>query len=239
MAAKTFQELYTDALTQIDELTGSNAATAKTIVKAGINEAYAEAAGIRDWKTLENNTTITTASGTEEYTPIASSTSTPRIRRIQSIKDETNKVFLGELQREVFEQSYPYVDTSTDTGKPKVWYVSGYDSNRDIKVKLYYVPDGTYTLRVVFYEEPLALSGDSDEPRIPDQFHYGLTYLGIAKYFEFYKDPMGTYYRQLHEQFKNKIETIEWGDTDEMPAFRTEEPAQAVVTGKIGRIYNR
>jgi len=242
MAAKTFLQLYTDALTQADETAGSGAATAKTIVKAGINESYAEIASIRDWKTLENTGTFSTASGTFEYTPVTSSASVCRIRRIQSVIDESDNRYLAEVKRSDFEKSYPYVDTTStaNLGSPTLWFQSGYTSNRDIKIKLYVVPNGAKTIRAYWYEEPLELSADGDIPRIPDQYHYGLVYAGLAKYFEYQKDPIAPYYRSLHEQYKQKVLNNEWGDSDQMPQMTPEGfPNQAVVIGKIGRVYNR
>lgn len=242
MAAKTFVQLYTDAIQQADESAGSGASTAKTIIKSGINESYAEVASIRDWKTLENTGTISTVSGTFEYTPVTSSAATCRIRRIQSVMDETANRYLAEIKRSDFEKSYPYVDTtlSANLGAPTLWFQSGYTSNRDIKIKLYVVPNGAMTIRLYWYEEPLELSADADVPRIPDQYHYGLGYLGLAKYFEYQKDPIASYYRTLHEQYKQKILDNEWGDSDQMPQIMPQGFAnRAVIVGKIGRIYNR
>lgn len=239
MAAKTFLELQNDALRQVDELSGSGSATARVIIKNGLNEAYSLIAGIRDWKTLENNTTVTTASGTQEYTPITSSSATPRIRRIQSVIDETNNILLEEVRREVFERSYPYV-ASTDTGKPKLWFESGYtnSSSRDIKIKLYQVPDGTYTLRVNYYEEPLEMQSDDTIPRIPDQYHFGLELHAIAKYYEYQRDPSAAYFKGEFERFKKDILAAEYGDTDEMPSIIPQDRKSSGITGKIGRIYN-
>lgn len=238
MASKTFVELYTDGLTQADELTGASSAAAKTIIKTGINESYAEIAGLKDWDTLTNSTSVSAAAGTEEYTPITGSSSVCRIRRIQSITDTTNNRYLNEVKRELFIRQYPSVSTTTDRGTPTLWYVSGYTSGRDIKFKLYLVPNSAATLKVLFTEEPLELSADSDVPRIPDQWHYGLSYLGLAKYFEYQQDPLANYYRSLHDQYKKKVLDAEWGETDEMPQMTPETASRGFVTGKIGRVYN-
>jgi hypothetical protein len=231
--AKTFLELQNEALEIVDDtLTRS-----RNIIKKGINEAYAEIAGIRDWDTLLNNTTVTTVSGTQEYTPIVSSDAVPRIRRITSIVDETNNRELQEVRRDVFKKNYPYV-ASTDTGDVTIFYISGYDTNRDIKFKVYKVPNSSLTLRVEYYEEPLEAQSDDHIFRIPDQFHSGLIYLGIARYYEFHKDPAANYYRELHEELKAKILGIEYGETDEMPSFQPQQLKSNCIVGKIGRIYN-
>ena len=240
MAYKTFQQLYTDTLTQIDESSGSGSAIAKTIVKAGINEAYAEVASLRDWDNLRNNAAITTASGTWEYTPVTASSSVCRLRRIISVLDETNNRFLTEVQREEFEKTYPSVSTSSTTyqGSPQLWFISTETAARDLQIRVYQVPNAVMTLRVWFYEEPLELSADTDVPRIPDQFHYGLTYLGAAKYFEYQRDMMSMYYRDMHEAFKAKILTNEYNPTDEMPQIQPLGRGQTFIKGKLGRIYN-
>lgn len=240
MAAKTFAQLYTDALLQADELTGSGTATAKTIIKAGINEAYSDIAAARDWKILEDDAAVTTTSGTMEYTPVTSSSTTPRIRRIQSVLDETNNRYLQEVTRDDFERDYPYVDTTSanNLGQPTYWFSSGYDSNRDLKIKLYQVPNSTLSLRVFYFFEPVELSADADIPLIPDQYHYGLTYLGLAKYYEYQKDPIASYYRALYEDYKRKILDAEYGETDEMPSMQPQTRNRGYVIGKIGRVYN-
>lgn len=233
MAQKTFLQLTQDAQRQCDD----DSSIAKLIIQSGINESYSEVAGLRDWKQLENNTTIPAIAGTQEYAPVTSSSSVCRIRRIESVKDETSNKYIDYIQREVFEKSYPYV-ASTDTGTPSLWYISGYNTNSDPLIKLYKVPDSSRTYRVIFYEEPLELISDLDIPRIPDQFHNGLTYLGLAKYFEYQKDSFSTYYRQMHEAYKAKILTIEYSPYDEMPSITPVQRSKAWVVGKIGRIYN-
>jgi hypothetical protein len=175
-----------------------------------------------------------------EYTPIEASTSICRIRRIQSVIDQTSERYLSELRREDFETQYPYVDPSeTDNqGAPLVWFQSGYDSNRNIKIKMYPVPEAARTILVTFTEEPLALVTPADVPRIPDQYHFGLTYLGLAKYYEFMKDPVASYYRSLHEDLKRKMLEAEFGTTDDMPQIKPMTPGGPVIQGKIGRVWN-
>jgi len=240
LAAKTFEQLYTDALTQADETEGSSASIARSIIQRGINESYSEVAGLRDWPTLQNTTTFSTTANTNEYTPVTASSIVCRIRRVISIIDETNKKYITEEKLDRFNQVYPYVDTTNDVGIPSIWYESGYTSARDINIKLYKVPDSTYTMRAFFFEEPLELSADADVPRIPDQFHYGLEYKGLAKYYNYQKDLITAgQYMQLHEDFKRKILSAEIGFSDEMPAIQPlTQKNGGYVIGKIGRIYN-
>lgn len=207
---------------------------------AGINEAYVDIASIRDWKTLENSGTVTTAVGTWEYTPVTSSGAVPRIRRIESVIDETNARYLEEVQREAFEQKYPYIDptAANNQGSPLYWFQSGYTPNRDIKVKVFQAPNAALTLRAVWYEEPLDLVNDADIPRIPDQWHYGLVYLGLAKYYEFQKDFVSIYYRNLHDAYKAKVLEAEYADTTEMFEIQPIRLRNRFVRGKIGQVYN-
>lgn len=234
MAYKTFSQLYTDGQTQADD----SSSTALTIIKSGINEAYADIAASRDWDGLLDYATVSTVAGTEEYTPVTSSSSVERIRRIKSIVNQTSNQFLQNVDKELFRQNIPYVNTTTDRGTPTMWYFSENDSNRDMKIKLYPVPDQAYTLNVEYYKEPLELTNDADVPLIPDQYQYGLVYLGLAKYFEYQQDTLATYYRQLYEEYKRKILLNEWDNVDKMPAMTTQNVNQSYVKGKIGRIYN-
>lgn len=246
MSAKTFQQLYTDALTQADELSGSGSSVAKTIIKAGINESYAVASGARNWKTLENTGTISTVNQVNEYTPVVSSTSVPRIRRIESIIDQTDNKYLSEVRREVFERTYPFIDVTNvnNQGTPLYWYQSGYTTGsgivtgRDVKIKIYRVPTTVLTLGLTWYEEPLELSADTDVPRLPDQFHYGLTYWALAKYFEFQKDFISLVYRNLHNEWMQTLLDEEYGFSDAMPEMQAYQKEQTFIQGKVGRIYN-
>lgn len=242
MAAKTFAQLYNDALQQVDETSGSGSTTAKQIIKAGINESYAEAAGLRNWPTLEDNTTISTVSGTAEYTPTASSVSggVPRIRRLVSVLDETNNKYIQQIDQRIFEKSYPFVDPSStnNQGNPRLWYETGYDSSRNVKVKVYPVPKSVLTLRVRYFFEPLELVGDNSIPLIPDQFHYGLGYWAIAKYYEFQREFISNYYRQLHQQWIIDMQNAEYGPVIQAPQMNPLTRNQNYVIGKIGRIYN-
>lgn len=240
MAAQTFSALTDDALSVADEATGSGSTQARTLIQAGINESYSEIAAARDWETLKTDVGVTTATGTMEYTPVNSG-SVARIRRIISVIDETNNNLLEEVTEKNFNTVYPYVSTSSSAnqGSPRLWFISGYDSNNDVKIKVYPVPNSVMTLRVKHFFEPLALTSDTDKPLIPDQFHYGLEYKGLAKYFEYVKDPIASYWLTKHEDFKQKILDFEYGPTEEMPQMQTQGRNRGFVTGKLGRVYNR
>lgn len=242
MASKTLLQLQNDALQQTDEVAGSGSTTALQIIQRGINESYAEVAAIRDWDQLKNTATTSSIVGTNLYTPVTSGSTIPRIRRIINVVDQTTPRNLNETDRQRFEYQYPFVDTtnSKNQGAPLLWMVYDYtNSSRDLRVMVYPVPSTVLTLGFTFYEEPLELSAPTDIPRLPDQFHYGLSYLGLAKYFEYQKDPLASYYRQMHEQFKVKILNDEWSDTDEMPEMKPQLRNRAVILGKIGKVYNR
>lgn len=235
---KTFLQIYTDALTQADETAGSGSAIAKQIIQSGINEAYADVSGIKNWKELENSVIVNLTPNVNEYTPITNSITVPRIHRIESIVDQTNNRYLTNVDREIFERSYPYIDPNVNVGDPTIWYESGFNANRDIKFKVYQVPDTNITAQVIFYEEPLPLSSDGDIPRIPDQWHYGLSYLGLAKYYEYQHDFLSIYYRDQFEAYKAQIMMSEYNDTTVMPQFNPQPRNRGFVIGKIGRIYN-
>lgn len=240
MAARTYAQIYNDALQEVDETSGSGATTAKAIIKAGINESYSQAAGLRNWKTLESSKSLTTTNGTAEYTPVTSSASTPRIRRIISILDQTNNKYIKEIERSVFEKSYPFVDptVSGNLGNPRLWYESGYSSARNMKVTFYQIPNSALTLLVRYFFEPLALVNDTDIPLIPDQYHYGLGYWAIAKYFEFQREGISNYYRQLHQSWIADMLSAEYGPVVEAPQIEPVTRANNYIIGKIGRIYN-
>lgn len=242
MAYKTFAQLYNDALQETDEVAGSGSSTAKQIIKTGINEAYAEVASLRDWDQLKNQITFPTVNLTAIYTPVTSSASTPRIRRIINVNDFTTPKTLDEIVRNRFELKYPFVNPANtgNLGSPLLWMPYDYtNGSRDLRIQFYPIPNAVITIGASFYEEPLELVQDTDIPRIPDQYHYGLVYVGIAKYFEYQKDPIASYWRGMHETYKQKILNNEWSDTDEMPVLNFQTRSRAVVIGKIGEVYNR
>lgn len=124
-------------------------------VKRWVNEAYHELCEEADWPFLE--TVVTGAA------PLALT----RARNVAVVYDDTDKCDLTpSTQQAVISQ---YGDVPTD-GIPLYWY-SVTSATDTITVKTAPAPSGK-TLRVVFYQHPADLSGDTDEPIVPSRWHY-------------------------------------------------------------------
>ncbi len=65
-----------------------------------------------------------------------------------------------------------FVTLQTSTGDPQKWYRYGN------KVIFDYAPEEQKWFRMEYYRLPLDMSSDSDEPELPEEFHYGLVLWG-------------------------------------------------------------
>ncbi len=65
-----------------------------------------------------------------------------------------------------------FVTLQTSTGDPQKWYRYGN------KLIFDYAPEEQKWFRMEYYRLPLDMSSDSDEPELPEEFHYGLVLWG-------------------------------------------------------------
>lgn len=115
-----------------------------------VNRALRRVSGEYDWPWLQTTETITTAAGTQAYTPTSGYRKTLRLR----YEDQD----LVELQPRDAAQYHNV------TGSPVGFFTE------DDKVHVVPTPDGVYSLHHVYQARETALSSDSDTPLLPDEY---------------------------------------------------------------------
>tara|TARA_R110002012_G_scaffold301238_1_gene501419 strand:- start:35 stop:688 length:654 start_codon:yes stop_codon:yes gene_type:complete len=144
-----------------DEITNITDTTYSKMVGDFVNDAKKEVQNSHDWSALRSAVTVTTSSGTSEYS-ITGSKEDPKI--ISAIND-TQNLFLT-YQTPVWMDN-AYFNTDAPSGAPDTYTFNGIDSNGDVKIKLYPTPDASYSLRFSLVIRPAELLSNTDEVTIP------------------------------------------------------------------------
>jgi hypothetical protein len=135
--------------------------TYSTMVGDFVNDAKKSIESSHDWSALRSAVTVSTSSGTSEYS-ITGSGPDPKI--IDALND-TQNLFLT-YQTPVWMDN-AYFNTDAPSGAPDTYTFNGIDSNGDVKIKLYPNPDATYSLRFNLVIRPAELSANTDTVDIP------------------------------------------------------------------------
>jgi len=135
--------------------------TYSTMVGDFVNDAKKSIESSHDWSALRSAVTVSTSSGTSEYS-ITGSGPDPKI--IDALND-TQNLFLT-YQTPVWMDN-AYFNTDAPSGAPDTYTFNGIDSNGDVKIKLYPNPDATYSLRFNLVIRPAELSSNTDTVDIP------------------------------------------------------------------------
>lgn len=130
------------------------------------NEALQAISTEMDWPWLTDSTTFATVGGTATYALPATSVST-----LQLIIDGYAPMNLRSIQ-EI--RTWPVVDR----GVPSEYTI------HDEQIVLRLVPDGIYTVIHDFVRFEPALTQDSDEPLMPEQYHFAIVHMAAALAFE-------------------------------------------------------
>jgi len=187
----TFLEMYTLA----EDIIGDSTAATGARIKKFINFGQKDFASRYDWPFLQSSSTFNTTSGTEYYD--LSTT----CGKVIDLRDSTNETYLPEYNERIFNSVKPSTD-SADTGKPLYWYpvsVSTGTSSEQIRVNLYPIPDGTYTVKYNFFKNVIDLSADSDYSLIPAKYHSTILDYALMREFEKRRSSMANYYATKYE----------------------------------------
>ena len=112
-----------------------------------INQSYLELASEYAYPQLSTSTTITTADGTAAY-----ELSVSNLLRFTDIVNSTIPFTLRTMSEN---QYHDFTQGSTsNSGTPVYWYVSGVGSNDRYEVTFWPTPAGTYTLNVHYVQAP-------------------------------------------------------------------------------------
>ena len=126
-----------------------------------INDSKRRVENAFDWNALGSIITVTTVSGTTNYSIVGSGS---RFRTLQ-VLNTTNKYQLinapvNQIDRDLL------ISTVTNT-EPTYYAFNGVDSSGDTKVDLYPTPNGTYTIKFSLIVPQVDLSADADILTIP------------------------------------------------------------------------
>ena len=133
-------------------LSSSDAFAADADITELLNEVASSIAAERDWPWLETSATLSTSAGTATYSPPADwmRTRSLQIPGYQPLDGKNSRAQLDE-----------WMPTSTSTGMPVHWTVSG-----DL-IRLYPTPDAVYAISHVYYRTETTLDDGADNPLMP------------------------------------------------------------------------
>lgn len=148
----TFLEMQT----RVGEYVGNRADITSTMIKASINETYKELAiPFRFHEQEYEDATITTVDGTESYTVPTGAYA------IVEVKDQTNHFVLEQVDQNAYDEMR---DPDLEGPPEKFMNWAG-------KIYIWPVPDDVYDLLVRFKKLPADMTGDTDTPLLPLDWH--------------------------------------------------------------------
>lgn len=143
-----------------DVVAGVNDTTYSTMIADLVNIAKTEIETSFKWNVLRDTITVNTVNGTFRYILTGTGTQSPIIDAYNDTDDiELRKVSVTYMNR-VF-------NGVTSSSSPTMYSINGSDSNGDLQVDVYPVPDGVYNLDFNIVLKQADLSADTDEPLVP------------------------------------------------------------------------
>lgn len=131
-------------------------ATMNRIVNRALRQIGREA----EWPWNQGSETINTVADTPAYTPAAAWTKTIRLRY-----EDRDLVEMSPRDAQQF---------ANDTGSPRIFYIE------EDQIHVVPTPDGVYAIEHVYQGVETALSGDTDEPNLPDRYLDWLVYTALV-----------------------------------------------------------
>lgn len=198
MGAPTFVNLQDEVLSR-----DYGAAASRTNVKAWINSTNRDVHAAFRWSWSETTGTLTATPGTETIAAPTTLLWVGRIRPADAVSPQLQWVDPGALN--VDSPLSSFNPTATGRGAPR--YVTQWGSN------FYFdpTPDIAYTWTIYFWKKAVVLSGDSDEPSMPEDDREVLTYGALYRAAERDRDlNMAQYWRS---EFDKKLASMKQRDT--------------------------
>ncbi len=142
-----------------------------------LNQSYLEIASAVNFPELDESTTITTSSGTAEYEV---GSDADNIIYINDIVDTTNGIQLREINRYQYDQ---YTQSSSSSGTPVYWLMTGVGSNSRKQITFFPTPSGAASVVVHYRKKPddLELSPSPTTPILPQAWDDSLLYRTISR----------------------------------------------------------
>lgn len=159
----TYLTLVNNVLTRLREPTVSSVQdnSYSKLIGVYINDAKREIEDAHEWNALLTTKTITTVSGTKNYTVTGSGM---RFKVVDVMNDTRD--FQLEYAPTVW-LDRQYIISGVSNSVPSYYNFSGVDSNGDTKVNLFPIPDGVYSINFNMIIPQADLSADSDTVSIP------------------------------------------------------------------------
>lgn len=145
MALPTYLDLVNDVLVRLREsqVTTVSQTTFSTLIGKFINDTKRQVSDAYDWDAFNTAITVTTTAGSTG--PYSITGAGVRSKTIDVI-NTTNYYVLSPLSHQQYDSFYYTIPTPT-TGLPLYYTVKGVDTNGDIKVVFWPVPDAVYNIR--------------------------------------------------------------------------------------------
>ena len=160
----TYLQLVNETLARLreDSVAAVSTSAYSTLIGHFVNDAKRQVEDAWDWTCLSTTITVSTSSGTSNYTVTGSGI---RQRGI-AVNDSTNKTRLHNvpLQWIIDQQQL----STVTTGIPVYYAWNGTDGT-DSKVELYPTPAGTYSIKFNLTVPQAALSSDSTAITVPSE----------------------------------------------------------------------
>jgi hypothetical protein len=165
MALPTYLQLVNDVLVRLREPTVSTVSQSSysSLIGKFINDAKRQVADAYDWDAFNQAISVTTTTGqVGNYSLTNAGT---RFKTMDVI-NTTRYYQLTPLSHEQHDIFYYTVPTPIQN-LPMYYTVQGVDTNGDLKVKFWPVPDGTYSIRFSLIVPEVDFSADSDTTLLP------------------------------------------------------------------------
>lgn len=170
----TFESLYQLCQRQ----SGNRTADGLEGLKIYLNLAQKDAAGrFNDWPELRASATLSLTSTTEAY---ALESDFFKMRPTVRITTANYERLLQEVSYAVFRTAFQ--NTSDDsTSVPRYWYFAPNDVDT---IRVYPIPDASYTVAYDYSKIPSDMSLVSDTPFLPARWHHILVDFALAMHYE-------------------------------------------------------
>lgn len=161
-----------------------------------------------NWRWMRASATVATTASDNSYAPSEFSTTNfghwiPNTFRCYTTSvgqsDEQHLIYMPYDQ---WRNIYDFGANATQTGRPAHFSVGP-----DQSVKLGPAPNSTgYTIKADYQKEPSDMSGDSDTPDMPDEFHVMLVWKALMYYAAFESAP--EVYQSAEREYKRHMSKL-------------------------------
>lgn len=162
--ATTYLQLVNDVLVRLRESTVVSVGESdySNLVGKLVNDAKREVEDAWNWEALKTTISAATSSGTVSYSLTGAGM---RFRILEAIND-TSDWFLVERPASFITENI-MLNPQPQSGSPEYYAVNGVDTNGDIQVDVYPIPDAAYTIRFNGFATEPELSSNTDTTSLP------------------------------------------------------------------------